>query len=580
MRVIPSVPLFAHRLAALLVASTTLLTLGGCRDLIRPTRKAESIALAPNNFQVSVNASVRIVGTAFDKDGNSIGTKTIRFSSTNNSVATVTGDGLVIGVSPGQAIIAGEADGARGEANVTVVPEIPDNIQVQPAPVTLRRGNVRQFTATPRNAGGTPITGLTITWQSSNSAIVSVSPTGEVTAIAPGNAVIAATANQITGSSQVTVTEIPIGSISLAPLTKGIQVNEEFVPDLTLRDTAGNLLPSLGRPIDWSSNSTITATVSGSGVVRGLRAGSARITAASPENPAINGRMDVTVSDRQVKNVVITPRSGFLRLGVPRQLSAELLDSLGQPVTGRVVTWTPLTPSVASINSNGRATGLSLGTARFTARVDQAVDTVQFTVTRIPVGEITISPPQASVTQGRTVTFSAIVKDSIGTEVEDRPLTWLTSNPSIATVSNGVVAGVSPGSATITATTENRNATATVTVLQVPVDSIRLVNAADSLVRVSDTLPNNSRQVQLDLVDADGNTVLGRDVLITSSNPNAANVTWNQSTRVLTIQGVTQQSTALSLRALGANGLPEGRTTRISVIVERTPGGSSPPETP
>lgn len=570
MRVIPSAPLFARRLTALLLASSTLLALGGCRDLVRRTRQAESIALAPNNFQVSVNASVRIVGTAFDKNGNSIGTKTIRYSSSNNSVATVTGDGLVIGVSPGQAIIAGEADGARGESNVTVVPEIPDNIQVQPAPVTLRRGNVRQFTATPRNAAGTPITGLSITWQSSNSAIASVSQSGEVTALAPGNVVIAATANQISGSSQVTVTEVPIGSISLAPLTKGIQVNEEFVPDLTLRDTAGNVLPSLGRPINWSSNSTITASVNSSGVVRGLRAGSARITAAAPDNPAVNGSMDVTVSDRVVQTVVISPRTGFLRLAVPRQLSAQLLDSLGQTVTGRVVTWTSLTPAVASINSNGRATGLSLGTARFTARVDAAVDTVQFTVTRIPVGEVTLSPTQTSVIQGKTVTLTAVVKDSVGEEVTDRTISWQTSNATVATVTNGVVTGVSTGSASITATAENRNASANVTVLQVPVDSIALAAASDSAVTINAAPPGNNKQVQLELLDADGNTVLNRNLVITSTSPSVANATWNQSSRILTIaatSGTAGGTTIIRVRALGQSGNPEGKTTSITVTV-------------
>jgi trimeric autotransporter adhesin len=570
MRVIPSAPLFARRFTALLLASATLLSLGGCRDLVRRSRQAESIALAPNNFQVSVNASVRIVGTAFDKDGNSIGTKTIRYSSSNNAVATVTGDGLVIGVSPGQAIIAGEADGARGEASVTVVPEIPDNIQVAPAPVTLRRGNVRQFTATPRNAAGTPITGLTITWQSSNSAIASVSPTGEVTALAPGNVVIAATANQISGSSSVTVTEVPIGSISLAPLTKGIQVNEEFVPDLTLRDTAGNLLPSLGRPINWTSSSTITASVSNAGVVRGLRAGTARITAASPDNPAVNGSMDVTVSDRLVRTVVISPRTGFLRLAVPRQLSAQLLDSLGQSVTGRVVTWTSLTPTIASINSNGRATGIALGTARFTASVDNAVDTVQFTVTRIPVGEVTVTPSQTSVIQGKTVTLTAVVKDSVGEEVTDRTIAWQTSNATVATVIGGVVTGVSTGSATITATSENRSDNASVTVLQVPVDSIGLADIGDANVTINAAAPGNNKQVQLELLDADGNTVLNRNLVITSTSPSVANASWNQTTRILTITattGTTGGTTTIRVRALGQSGSPEGKTTSIVVTV-------------
>jgi trimeric autotransporter adhesin len=388
--------------------------------------------------------------------------------------------------------------------------------------------------------------------------------------------VIAATANQISGSSQVTVTEIPIGSISLAPLTKGIQVNEEFVPDLTLRDTAGNLLPSLGRPINWSSNSTITASVSGSGVVRGLRAGSARITAAAPDNPAVNGSMDVTVSDRVVQSVVISPRTGFLRLAVPRQLSAQLLDSLGQTVTGRVVTWTSLTPTVASINSNGRATGIALGTARFTARVDNAVDTVQFTVTRIPVGEVTVTPSQTSVIQGKTVALTVVVKDSVGEEVTDRTVAWGTSNATVATVINGVVTGVSTGSATITATSESRSDNTSVSVLQVPVDSIALADIGDANVTINAAAPGNNKQVQLELLDAEGGTVLNRNLVITSTSPSVANASWNQTSRILTItatSGTTGGTTTIRVRALGQGGNPEGKTTSIVVTV-------NPPVTP
>jgi uncharacterized protein YjdB len=574
MRVVPPLsPSALRRVAALALVAATV-PAAGCREWIVRTREAESISLAPNNFQVAVNSSVRVVGTAFDKNGNSIGNKTVRFSSSNNAVATVTSDGLVIGVSPGQATIAGEADGARGESAVTVVPEVPDNILVTPSPITLRRGNVRQFSAVPRNAAGTPITGLSLEWRSSNSAIASVSSTGQVTALAVGTAVISATANQITGNATVTVTEVPIGSIALAPTARSLQVNEEFVPDVTLRDTAGNVLPALGRTINWTSSSTITASVNANGVVRGLRVGTSRITAASPDNPAINGNMDVTVTERLVKTVVITPRTGFLRLGVPRQLSAQLLDSLNQSVPGRVVNWISLNPTVASVSANGSVTGLSLGTVRITAQVDAAVDTVQFSVTRIPVGEVTVEPSQASVIQGRTITLSAVVKDSVGTEVTDRTVTWLTSNPSVASVAAGVVTAVSPGTVTITATSENRSGTASVTVLQVPVDSIALATPADSALSITATGPGNSRQVQLELRDADGGTVLNRNLLITSTAPSVANATWNQGTRILTITATTGTGageTTIRLRALGANGLPEGKQTSIRVTVTASP---------
>ncbi len=264
MRVMPTTAVPTARRALMAVAAVaSLLTLSACRELITGQKEARSVSIAPLNFEVPVNGSVRVIGTAFDKDGNTINGKAIKFSSSNTAIATITSDGLVIGVAPGQSIIAGEANGARGETTVTVVPEVPSSILVTPTPVTLRVNNVRQFTATPRNASGTPITGLTVTWQSSNASIASVSTTGEVVAVAPGNVVIAASVNNVTGSSQVTVTEIPIGSISLAPTSKGIQVNESFIPTFTLRDTANNVISNQGRTLNWTSSNELNATVSG-----------------------------------------------------------------------------------------------------------------------------------------------------------------------------------------------------------------------------------------------------------------------------------------------------------------------------
>ncbi len=571
-----SAPSRARRFATLLLAASTVLVASGCREWITGQKSTESVSIAPTNFDVPVNGSVRVVGTAFDRDNNTIRGRRINYSTSNTAVATVTEEGLVIGVSPGQAVISAESQGKRAETTATVIPEAPNNILVSPNPVTLRRNNVRQFTATPRNSSGTPIAGLEITWQSSNSSIASVSQTGEVTAVGTGNVFITASVNQISGSSQVTVTEVPIGDITLAPLTRSIQVNETFQPTVTLLDTANNVISSVGRTLNWSSSSEVIATVSGTGVITGRRAGTATITAASPANPAINAEVQVTVFERTVKTVVISPRTGFLRLGIPRQLSAQLLDSLNQTVTGRVITWTSLTPTVASVSATGSTTGLSLGTARITARVDDAVDTVQFNVTKIPVGEVTISPTVASVIQGKTVSLTAVVKDSVGTEVDDRNVVWLTSNPNTATVNAGVVTGIATGSATITATAESRSGNSNVTVLPVPVDSVGLVNPLDSTVTITDSVPGNTKQVQLELLDAEGGTVLNRNLLITSSIPSTANATWNQSTRILTITATSLSSgggpdTIISLRALNAGGNPEGKITRIRVTVINPP---------
>src|SRR3954466_5378340 len=60
-----------------------------------------------------------------------------------------------------------------------------------------------QFTAIPRNAAGTAITGLTATWSSSANAVATVSAAGLVTGVANGTATITATISGKNGTRQI-----------------------------------------------------------------------------------------------------------------------------------------------------------------------------------------------------------------------------------------------------------------------------------------------------------------------------------------------------------------------------------------
>ncbi len=111
--------------------------------------------------------------------------------------------------------------------------------------------------------------------------------------------------------------------------------------------------------------------------------------------------------------------------------------------------------------------------------------------------------------------------------------------------------------------------------LQVPVDSIKLADPADATFNLNSAAPGNSRQVQLELLDAEGGTVLGRNLLITSSSPSIANGELEpELAHPLTVTataGAPSGTTTISLRALGQSGNPEGKTTQIVVTVTAVP---------
>lgn len=91
--------------------------------------------------------------------------------------------------------------------------------------------------------------------------------------------------------------------------------------------------------------------------------------------------------------------------------------------------------------------------------------TITYTAENVHPTSVTISPSTASVEMGETVQLTETVLPDNAT---DKSVSWSSSNQSIATVSNGLVTGVSTGSATITVTTTDGGLTATCAVTVTP----------------------------------------------------------------------------------------------------------------
>jgi uncharacterized protein YjdB len=168
-----------------------------------------------------------------------------------------------------------------------------------------------------------------------------------------------------------------------------------------------------------------------------------------------------------------------------------------------------------------------------------------------PVATVAMTPASGSVFLGRTLQLTASTRDAAGATLTGRTITWTSSADSIARVdANGLVTGAAIGTATITATSEGRTATASVSVQQVPVASV-LVTPATSSLRVGDTL-----RLAAVTRDSAGAALTGRQVRWSSS---AAGI-------------VTIDSISGLLRAVGAGSATltatsEGRSGTAAVTV-------------
>ena len=155
----------------------------------------------------------------------------------------------------------------------------------------LQVGGTLQLNATARDAKGNTLTGRTVAWTSASSAIATVSNSGTVTGVAVGSAAITATVEGKTGSQTVNVVPPPVASVSVTVASGNLQAGQTTQATAVTRDANNNVVT--GRTISWSSTNAQIASVSTSGVVTALTAGSTTIIATAEGK---SGSAQVTVS--------------------------------------------------------------------------------------------------------------------------------------------------------------------------------------------------------------------------------------------------------------------------------------------
>ena len=153
-----------------------------------------------------------------------------------------------------------------------------NSIAVTPNSVSVSNGSTQQFTATATNAdNSTHDITSSASWSSSNPAAVSVSSGGLATAIAPGGSAVIATSGGVTGNSGMTVglTSLVINN-SGTSVAHGQQV--QFTANGTFTD---GTFQDVTNAVSWSSSNTSVATVSTTGLVTTIAAGSVTLTSTS-----------------------------------------------------------------------------------------------------------------------------------------------------------------------------------------------------------------------------------------------------------------------------------------------------------
>ncbi|MDI9520778.1 MAG: leucine-rich repeat protein [Bacillota bacterium] len=285
-----------------------------------------------------------------------------------------------------------------------------------------------------------------VVWSSSNGTVAVVDSQGQVTARQPGEATI--TAQAANGAKAVCLVRVSRPVI----LTEGIQMVQEdfdllkfYSRQLTLRFTPQD---ATNKRLVWSSSKPDIVRVNASGLVSGLAAGQAVITAKTVDGSELTASVTVTVIEK-VSSITLTPSSANLS---PGQTLKPTVTILPESAGNTPLDWASDNEAIATVNAEGLITAHNPGNVTITATAtDGSGVSASVSVTVLErVSSITLTPSSASVYPGQTLKPTVTI---LPESVSNTPLDWASDNEAAATVdAEGLITAQSAGTATITAT--------------------------------------------------------------------------------------------------------------------------------
>ncbi|HEU5154517.1 MAG TPA: Ig-like domain-containing protein [Gemmatimonadales bacterium] len=377
-----------------------------------------AIELRGTNGPIAPGRTLQLAALIKDDAGKELTGRPLAWTSSDPSVAEVAPSGAVTARKPGSAMITATSEGKSATATVTVV--APDSVAptvavasmlLGPTPSALEVGGTAVLRATPRDDRGKPLDDRAVVWASSDPSVATVSSSGVVSAVAPGNATITASSEGKSSVIKVTVNapkpppppaKVEVAAVVVASKTPSIKVGE--TTQLSAAVTDRDRKPVTDRSVEWTTSDPKVATVSSTGVVSAVGEGTATITA-TVEGKTSSTRITVPKppEDRvAVTSIALTAGTRSLKVGETTTWTAAARDSKGKDLTDRQIVWSSSNPQVVTVSSSGVMTAVGAGTAQVEALSEGKVASAEVTVTAPP------APPPPPVATGTNLPRRAL----------------------------------------------------------------------------------------------------------------------------------------------------------------------------
>lgn len=369
--------------------------------------------------------------------------KDVEWRSDNKKVATVSSKGLVKALKPGTAYIT-----CTSVDNPMVMTTVKITVVVKVTGVKLDYTQYDMYDTTEKTLKAkiypSGATNKNLTWTSSKKSVATVDKNGTVKALKPGKTTITVKTKDGGYKASCVVTVKKIVKSTGIKFEK-VNYNLSDGKTLTLKPKFTPSNASI-KTCEWSSGNSKVATVNSKGVVTAKNPGTVTITCKTTDTGKV-ATCTVTVKKVSVSSVSLNKTKISLLAGGTTNLEAAVKPS---NATEKGVKWISSNKKVATVNSNGKVTAKSRGTATITCITadGEKKATCNVTVVAKKISKITLD--RTSIKIGYST--STTLKVTVSPKGADKSLVkWSSSNTKVAKVDkNGKVTAVGEGTAVIT----------------------------------------------------------------------------------------------------------------------------------
>lgn len=403
-----------------------------CKVTVVPTT-VESVSVTANgSTTLKPGQTLQLDATVLPENATD---KTVVWTSSDVTVATVTNSGLVTAVSVGNASIKATAGDKSAGVEITVEPIRAESLILFHTDIDLKVGEEYTLSPviTPENT-----TDKTLVWWSDDESIASVDSSGTVHANAIGNTVVRVSTTdgtELKAEARIYVHPTPISEVIIdydGPTTLKVGETAKLSAKV-LPESATN------KNIKWLVMSPAILNISEDGLVTAVGVGTSWAGAfADNESEYPFDIVEFTVVETPVDRIDFEQEYISIRTGEQAQINAIVYP---ETATNKSLTWESKDSNIAVVDNNGIVTGIAPGQVDIDALAADGsgvFNTIRVIVSEISVESITISANgSTNLKDGETLQLTATVLPENAT---DKSVRWTSNAEYRATVDeNGLV---------------------------------------------------------------------------------------------------------------------------------------------